>query len=69
MRLELDRNEGISMKRHLYIDGNTVYGIDEDCMRRKRENKKISCQEIKKEEENYLLLLLCMTYWEITNIL
>lgn len=40
------------MKRRLYVDGNTVYGIDEDCMRKKQEYRKT-------EQENYLLVLLC----------
>lgn len=26
------------MKRRLYVDGNTVYGIDEECLIHKRQN-------------------------------
>lgn len=40
------------MKRRLYVDGNTVYGIDEECMKKKQEHRK-------KEQENYLVILLC----------
>lgn len=40
------------MKRRLYIDGNTVYGIDDECMREKRIKKE-------SEKENYLLVLMC----------
>lgn len=51
------------MKWHLYIDGNTVYGIDESCMK-----NKAKCQSLErknKEAENYLFILLCMFYWDI----
>ncbi len=28
------------MKRRLYVDGNTVYGIDEECLIQKRQEEK-----------------------------
>lgn len=40
------------MKRRLYVDGNTVYGIDEECIKKKQGMGE-------KEQENYLALLLC----------
>lgn len=43
------------MKRRLYVDGNTVYGIDEECMLRKQRLKEHQIEE-------YLLVLLCATY-------
>lgn len=43
------------MKRRLLVDGNTVYGIDEECMRRKE-------QEKKRKLESYLLILMCASY-------
>ena len=43
------------MKRRLYVDGNTVYGIDEDCMRKKEKEKE-------REQENYLIILLSASY-------
>ena len=43
------------MKRRLYVVGNTVYGIDEDCMRKKEKEKE-------REQENYLIILLCASY-------
>lgn len=43
------------MKRRLYVDGNTVYGIDEECMQRK--------QKLRENQiEGYLLILLCASY-------
>lgn len=42
------------MKRRLYIDGNTVYGIDEECMKERRSKKE-------SEKENYLLVLMCVS--------
>lgn len=46
------------MKRRLYIDGNTVYGIDEECIRRKQK------PEMSSGEDNYLFLLLLLTYFK-----
>lgn len=43
------------MKRRLYVDGNTVYGIDEDCMLRKQKQRE-------NQIEGYLLILLCAAY-------
>lgn len=43
------------MKRRLYVDGNTVYGIDEECMKKKHKLKE-------NEQENYLMVLLCASF-------
>lgn len=45
------------MKRRLYIDGNTVYGIDEECMRKKKQHEE-------KQKESYLIVLMCAAYRE-----
>lgn len=38
------------MKRRLIIDGNAVYELDEDCMLKKRVDKKESKNEEKKSD-------------------
>ncbi|MBP3543384.1 MAG: hypothetical protein J6J86_04075 [Lachnospiraceae bacterium] len=43
------------MKRRLYVDGNTVYGIDEECMQRKQ-------QTMERQIQGYLMILLCAAY-------
>ncbi|MBO5278541.1 MAG: hypothetical protein J6B06_03495 [Lachnospiraceae bacterium] len=45
------------MKRKLYVDGNTVYGIDEECMKRKQKREE-------KERESYLVVLMSASYRE-----
>ena len=40
------------MRHPLYVNGNTVYGIDEECMRRKQKMRQ-------DEQKNYLTVLLC----------
>lgn len=46
---------GRKVKRRLFVDGNTVYGIDEECMEKKRKKKE-------KELQSYLLILMCAAY-------
>lgn len=54
------------MKYRLYIDGNTVYGIDEECMKKRQASQpQKNPEEIQREEENYLLILMCMIFWNI----
>ena len=43
------------MKRRLFVDGNTVYGIDEECMQKKQ-------KEEEKKLQAYLLILMCASY-------
>lgn len=43
------------MKRRLFVDGNTVYGIDEECMKKKQ-------REEEKQLQAYLLILMCASY-------
>ncbi|MCI9051838.1 MAG: hypothetical protein HFI05_07940 [Lachnospiraceae bacterium] len=51
------------MKWQLYVDGNTVYGIDETCMKDKAKDQ--SLEKRNKEAEYYLFILLCMFYWNV----
>lgn len=46
---------GRNVKRRLYVDGNTVYGIDEECMQRKQ-------QTMERQIQGYLMILLCAAY-------
>lgn len=39
------------MKRHLIIEGTAVYEIDEECMLRKRVDRKEQTKERKEEEK------------------
>ena len=49
------------MKRRLYVDGNTVYGIDEECIKKKQGMGE-------KEQENYLALLLCASLRKVQRL-
>ena len=51
-RKEKKKGRTYEVRHPLYVNGNTVYGIDEDCMRRKQKMRE-------NEQENYLTVLLC----------
>lgn len=51
----IGRTGGKYMKRRLFVDGNTVYGIDEECMKKKQ-------REEEKQLQAYLLILMCASY-------
>lgn len=42
------------MKRRIYVDGNTVYGIDEECLKKKREEKGEGDRELDALWQRYL---------------
>ncbi len=59
------RNGGImavTRTRKLYIDGNTVYGIDEEC--RKRKGFRACDDEELRQVENYVSVLMNLFYFQ-----